>query len=83
MNSIFNPQLFWERRFDTDLEYEDDPIYMEISQTIAALNEAYAGFDEALDPDLIDSYIYEINALTLRYHFLLKQSKQTKPEQFS
>ena len=51
MNSIFNPQLFWERRFDTDPDYDNDPIYMEISQTIAALNEAYAGFDEAFSPE--------------------------------
>ena len=35
-----------------------------------ALEIAYAGFDNALESDLIDSYIYEINALQKRYQHL-------------
>lgn len=30
-------------------------------------------FDSALDPDLIDCYIYENNAAWKRYDFLIKQ----------
>ena len=38
-----------------------------IRKTRQALDIAYAGFDNALESDLIDSYIYEINALQKRY----------------
>ena len=41
-----------------------------IEKTRQALNLAYAGFDNATETDLIDSYIYEINALQKRYKHL-------------
>lgn len=41
-----------------------------IEKTRQALDLAYAGFDNAIDNDLIDSYIYEINALQKRYEHL-------------
>ena len=41
-----------------------------IRKTRQALDIAYAGFDNALESDLIDSYIYEINALQKRYKHL-------------
>lgn len=36
-----------------------------------ALENAYAGFDNVTDPDLIDCYIYELNAVMKRYKYLL------------
>ena len=49
------------------------PTLMEdIEKTRIALDIAYAGFDNATDPDMIDSYIYEINALLKRYSHLSK-----------
>ena len=42
-----------------------------IEKTRRALDMAYAGFDNALDETLIDSYIYEINSLQKRYKHLL------------
>lgn len=36
---------------------------------------AYTGLQNVNDPDLIDSYIYEINAATLRYKVLLRDVK--------
>lgn len=41
-----------------------------IKKTRQALAVAYAGFDNALETDLIDSYIYEINSLQKRYKHL-------------
>ena len=41
-----------------------------IRKTRQALEIAYAGFDNALERDLIDSYSYEINALQKRYQHL-------------
>jgi hypothetical protein len=36
---------------------------------------AYSNFQNVVDPDLIDSCIYEMNAVQNRYKFLLKQAK--------
>lgn len=41
-----------------------------IIKTRQALAIAYSGFNNALDEDLIDSYIYEINSLQKRYKHL-------------
>lgn len=41
-----------------------------IEKTRQALDTAYAGFNNATDFDMIDSYIYEINALQRRYRHL-------------
>lgn len=42
-----------------------------IQKTRQALEVAYAGFDNAIEQDLIDSYIFEINALQKRYNHLV------------
>lgn len=41
-----------------------------LEKTRFALDVAYAGFNDAVEPDLIDSYIYEINALQKKYKYL-------------
>lgn len=41
-----------------------------IEKTRQALEVAYAGFDNAVEFDMIDSYIYEINSLQKRYKHL-------------
>lgn len=41
-----------------------------IEKTRLALEIAYAGFDNAIEANLIDSYIYEINSLQKRYEHL-------------
>lgn len=41
-----------------------------LKKTRRSLEIAYAGFDYAVDKDLIDSYIYEIKALQKRYTHL-------------
>lgn len=48
----------------------------EIETTRANLELAMANFDQAVDPTMIDCYIYEVNAEQLRYQFLLQQAKQ-------
>lgn len=54
---------------------EDDLLLRQIRATQEALDSAYAGFDHVTEPDLIDSYIYELNAISLRYKFLLQTAK--------
>ncbi len=47
-----------------------------LAQTRRQINQAYAGFDCADDPDLIDSFVFEINALQARYNYLLRRMKE-------
>jgi len=54
---------------------KDNPLINEINKTKIALEAAYSNFENVVDPDLIDSCIYEMNAVQNRYHFLLKQAK--------
>lgn len=41
----------------------------------ALLAQAYAGFNAAADSELVESYIFEIQALQTRYSYLLRQRK--------
>jgi len=40
-------------------------------------------FEQAVDPDLIDCYIYELNAVQLRYKFLLRRVKRLEEHQMT
>lgn len=57
-----------------------DPPYHNLLEDIAAakeaLDNAYSNFENVVDPDLIDCYIFEMNAVHKRYKFLLKCAKQ-------
>ncbi len=44
--------------------------------TRSALSRAYDGFNRAWDDELIESYVYEINALQHRYAYLLRQARR-------
>lgn len=48
----------------------------DIKLTQAAMNTAYSNFENVVDDDLIDCYIYELQAIQKRYHFLLTLMKQ-------
>jgi len=54
---------------------KDNALIAEINKTKIALEAAYSNFENVVDPDLIDSCIYEMNAVQNRYRFLLKQAK--------
>lgn len=55
-----------------------NPLLMrEIEKVKLEMDTAYENFQNVMDPDLIDCYIYESNAAQKRYHFLLKQLKET------
>ena len=53
-------------------------IHEELAQTRYALEIAYSNFDNVTDPDLIDCYIYEVNALLKRYKYLIDQAADKK-----
>ena len=53
-------------------------LMQEIESLQQALETAHSNFENVCDPDLIDSYIYEINALSFRYKYLLRQVHSDK-----
>ena len=61
---------------DVIVERNKMTIRDELAQTKYALENAYLGFDNVTDPDLIDCYIYELNAVMKRYKFLLDQAAE-------
>lgn len=54
-------------------EISREQLLSDLKMTKTALDDAYSNFEQVVDPDLVDSYIYEVNAVQKRYHFLLKQ----------
>lgn len=48
----------------------------DLKKTKNDLDLAYSNFENVVDPDLIDSCIYQVNAVQLRYKFLLTRMKQ-------
>lgn len=75
-------KFYFSQNLREDLPIEEDltkpNLEEDIKKTRYALEIAYAGFDNAVEPDLIDSYIYEINSLQKRYDHLVEQSALEK-----
>ncbi|MBP1737151.1 MAG: hypothetical protein H6Q60_1032 [Oscillospiraceae bacterium] len=64
------------RRDQAFAQEEKQRVLNEMAQTRLLLEQAYAGFNNAGDFDLIDSYVYEINALQSRHSYLIKQLRE-------
>lgn len=78
-------KIFFKQGFSTSEllgeEYTSLNLKYSIEKTRLALDIAYAGFDNAVEAELIDSYIYEIISLQKRYHYLVTLAGQeTAPE---
>lgn len=79
-------RIFFRQNFLSTNSVEEDytPVNLRDSmeKTRKALEIAYAGFDNAIEAELIDSYIYEINSLQKRYEHLslLAASEPDEPE---
>lgn len=56
----------------------EDLLIKEINKTKYALEAAYSKFEYVVDPDLIDSCIYEMNAIQNRYKYLIKLAKASE-----
>ena len=48
----------------------------EIEEIKLSLATAHSNFDNASDPDLVDSCIYDMNAIQYKYKYLLKQMRK-------
>lgn len=77
-------KLYFSRNIREDLPIDEDITKPNLDESIKktryALDIAYAGFDNAVEPELIDSYIYEINSLQKRYDHLIAQSALEKAD---
>lgn len=58
----------------------EDALERELREARLQLRRAYDAFNLVSDPDLIDAWIYEINAWQARYSSLLKQRRELEPE---
>ncbi len=64
---------FFKQESQPDEDYQS--LLDNLTQTKNNLDLAYQNFENATDPELIDSYIYEVNAIQIRYKFLLCRLK--------
>lgn len=73
-------QIFFSKQRPTEEPLEEDfslpSLQEEMDKTRYALEIAYAGFDNAVEPDMIDCYIFEINALLKKYKYLSEQAAE-------
>ena len=64
---------FWGRRKGPSPEALE--LEKGLQETRVLIAQAYAGFNSASDGELVESYIYEIQALQARYSYLLRRRK--------
>ncbi len=68
MLKLFTPQK------QTDSQYT--LLLKDLYRTRSELANAYSNLEYMTDPDLIDYYIYQVNAAQMRHKFLLSKIKQ-------
>lgn len=68
------------KKKEKTINYEERDLLFELSRVQNDLAAAYSNFENATDPDLIDSYIFEVNSVQKRYKFLLQRAKEINLE---
>ena len=48
----------------------------DMEKTRQDMEAAYANLDNVIEPDLIDCYIYQVNAILKRYKYLMEQAEK-------
>lgn len=75
MSLINNLNLAMQNE-DTNEINEEELLLNNIKIAKRALDTAYSNFDVVTEPELIDSCIYEVKAMQLKYEYLINQAKQ-------
>ena len=70
------PTFTLPRRKTDCRNLEREQLLETLAQTRLLINQAYSGFNTAQDPELIESFVFEINALQCRYSYLLRRIKE-------
>lgn len=66
----------FRKKRPTPQEEERSALLAGLARTRTLIAQAYSCFNSAHDPDLIESYVFEINALQARYSYLLRRVKE-------
>lgn len=72
--------MFWKNKEKKEKNKQYSDIIHDIALTKSALDTAYSNFENVVNPDLIDCYIYEVNAVQKRYKFLLELAREMETE---
>lgn len=72
--------LPFRRPSPSKTEHERRVLQEELARTRVLTNQAYSSFNLSCDQDLIESYVYEINALQARYSYLLRRVKELESQ---
>ena len=66
------------KKVKESMSYEEKYLLEEIATTKLAIDVAYSNFDNAIEPDLIDCYIYQLNSEQKRYKYLIERAKEAQ-----
>ena len=77
MRSFFSHTTYAADEPELSVKDNDEKrLLNDLKLTRAELEIAYSGFDNVTDPDLIDCYIYKVNAVLMRYKFLMEKAAE-------
>ena len=75
MKSFFSHTTYATDEPDLPAKDNDEKrLLNDLRLTRTELEIAYSGFDNVTEPDLIDCYIYKVNAVLKRYKFLMEKA---------
>lgn len=69
-----------KKKEKNDISDNKRQLLEELKETKNAMDTAYANLSYVVEPELIDCCIYELNAIQLRYKFILSQVKNSEME---
>ena len=67
-----------KKKAKNDVSDNKRQLVEELRETKNAMDTAYANLSYVVEPELIDCCIYELNAIQLRYKFILSQVKNSE-----
>ncbi len=67
-----------KKKAKNDVSDNKRQLLEELRETKNAMDTAYANLSYVVEPELIDCCIYELNAIQLRYKFILSQVKNSE-----
>ena len=73
-----NIKLFAKEKEDREAVEQYRGLLRDLELLRAQIERVDSNFNMTTDEDLVESYIYESNALAARYRFLLREAKEQK-----
>ena len=73
-----NIRFFTKERENQEAIEQYREILRDLERLRTQIEQVDSNFNMATDEDLVESYIYEANALAARYRFLLREAKEQK-----